>query len=140
MQESEDVYKMPNSSLIVLILGLVIILVLALGALLGFLAGLKRELKCLTVFVVILGLLWVIFGGSASLDKNIIFGLSGIVKGSLGVPGELQTWREVSLYFGQNQLGLKEILMEGTETYSLYMNVVSTIVRGLCKINCTCMS
>ena len=104
MQESEDVYKMPNSSLIVLILGLVIILVLALGALLGFLAGLKRELKCLTVFVVILGLLWVIFGGSASLDKNIIFGLSGIVKGSLGVPGELQTWREVSLYFGQNQL------------------------------------
>ena len=131
MQESEDVYKMPNSSLIVLILGLVIILVLALGALLGFLAGLKRELKCLTVFVVILGLLWVIFGGSASLDKNIIFGLSGIVKGSLGVPGELQTWREVSLYFGQNQLGLKEILMEGTKTYSLYMNVVSTIVRGL---------
>lgn len=122
---------MPNSSLIVLILGLVIILVLALGALLGFLSGLKRELKCLTLFVVILGLLWVIFGGSASLDKNIVFGLSGIVKGSLGTPGELQTWREVSLYFGQNQLGLKEILMEGTETYSLYMNVVSTVVRGL---------
>ena len=122
---------MPNSNLIVLILGLVIILVLALGALLGFLAGLKRELKCLTVFVVILGLLWVIFGGSASLDENIVFGLSGIVKGSLGVPGELQTWREVSLYFGQNQLGLKEILIEGTKTYGLYMNVVSTIVRGL---------
>ena len=122
---------MLNTDLIVLIFGLVMILILALGALLGFLAGLKRELKCLTIFVVILGLMWVIFGSNASLDKNVMVGFSGVIKGMFQVPNELQTWREISLYLGQNLLGLKEILKEGTETYSLYMNVVSTIVRGL---------
>ncbi len=121
---------MPNADTIGLIFGLVMILLLVLGALWGFLAGIKRELKCLAVFVVVLGLLWVIFGGMSSIDDNIIFGVSGIVKGMFNVPANLQTWREVGLYIGQNSLGFKEILVEGTNTYSLYMNVVSMIVRG----------
>ena len=119
---------MLNANLISLIFGLVMVQVLLLGALWGFLAGLKRELKCLAIFVVVLGLSWVIFGGSASIDKNIIFGLSGTVSGILGAPAECTTWREIALYFGQNNLGLKEILIEGTNTYSLFMNVISIIV------------
>ena len=122
---------MLNANLIGLIFGFVMILILLLGALWGFLAGLKRELKCLAVFIVVLGLMWVIFGGSASIDKNIIFGLSGTVNGILGTPFECTTWREIALYFGQNNLGLKEILIEGTSTYSLFMNVISLIVRGV---------
>ena len=122
---------MLNASLISLIFGLVIVLVLVLGALWGFLAGLKRELKCLAVFVVVIGLMWIIFGSSASIDKNVILGLSSTVNGILGTPAECTTWREIALYFGQNNLGLKEILIEGTETYSLFMNVISMVVRGV---------
>ncbi len=122
---------MLNANLIGLIFGFVMILILLLGSLWGFLAGLKRELKCLAIFIVVLGLMWVIFGGSASIDKNIIFGLSGTVNDILGTPADCTTWREIALYFGQNTLGLKEILIEGTSTYSLFMNVISLIVRGV---------
>lgn len=121
---------MPNANTIGLIFGLIMILILVLGALWGFLAGLKRELKCLAVFVVVLSLSWIIFEANASIDKEVIFGLSGIVNGILGTPAELQTWREISLYFGQNSLGLKETLIEGTETYNLFMGIVSMVVRG----------
>ncbi len=122
---------MLNANLISLIFGLVIVLILVLGALWGFLAGLKRELKCLAVFVVVLGLMWVIFGGSASIDKNVMFGLSGTINSILGTPANCTTWREIAISFGQNNLGLKEILIEGTHTYSLFMNVVSIVVRGV---------
>ena len=122
---------MPNANTIGLIFGLVMVLILVLGALWGFLAGLKRELKCLAVFVVVLGLSWIIFGANSSIDDKFIFGLSGIVKGVLGTPAELQTWREISLYFGQTRLGLGEILVEGTETYSLFVGVVGMVVRGV---------
>lgn len=128
---------MPNASLISLIFGLIIVLFVLLGALWGFLAGLKRELKCLAVFVVILGVMWMIFGGNASIDDNVIFGLSGVVNGVLGTPGECTTWRGILLYFGQNNLGLKEILIEGTRTYSLFMNVMNMIVRGVYLISGT---
>lgn len=122
---------MPNANTIGLIFGLIMVLILVLGALWGFLAGLKRELKCLAVFVVVLGLSWIIFGTNASIDEEVIFGLSGIVNGTLGTPAELQTWREISLYFGQTSLGLNEILIEGTETYNLFMGIVSMVVRGV---------
>ena len=122
---------MPNANTIGLIFGLVMVLILVLGALWGFLAGLKRELKCLAVFVVVLGLSWIIFGANSSIDDKVIFGLSGIVKGVLGTPAELQTWREISLYFGQTRLGLGEILVEGTETYNLFVGVVGMVVRGV---------
>lgn len=122
---------MLNANLISLIFGLVMVQVLLLGALWGFLAGLKREIKCLAIFIVVLGLSWVIFGGSASIDKNVIFGLSGTVNGILGIPTECTTWREIALYYGQNVLNLKEILIEGTNTYSLFMNVTNIVVRGV---------
>ena len=122
---------MLNANLISIIFGLVMVQILLLGALWGFLAGLKREIKCLAIFVVVLGLSWVIFGGSASVDKNIIFGLSGTINNILGTPAEFTTWREIAVYFGQVNLGLKEILIEGTQTYSLFMNVISIVIRGV---------
>ena len=54
-------------NLILLLAGLGLLVVVLLFALWGFLGGLKRELTCVAVFLVLLVLTWLVFGDSATL-------------------------------------------------------------------------
>ena len=58
---------MMDFNLILLLAGLGLLVVVILYALWGFLGGLKRELSCIAVFIVLLVLSWLVFGDSATL-------------------------------------------------------------------------
>ena len=134
---------MPSVNTVMLIFALAALAILALSALVGFLAGLKRELKLTIVFVVLLGLVWLVLGNaSVTLDANLPAfattmlrdALSGMVPS--GQLGDFDSLRELIVQVvnglaagGSLPANIADLMVEGTKTYALIMSVVDFVVR-----------
>ena len=128
---------MPSVNTIMLIFALAALGILALSALVGFLAGFKRELKLMIVFVVLLGLVWLVLGNAALiLDANLPSFASGMLNNILsgrfsGINAEnLTSLRGVVVEVaGAAVPNIKDLLVEGTKTYALVMSVVEFVLK-----------
>ena len=134
---------MPSVNTVMLIFALAALGILALSALVGFLAGLKRELKLMVVFVVLLGLVWLVLGNASNTLDAELPGfatsmlhdmLSGLVPS--GKLGAFDTLRELVVQVvnglasaGSLPANIADLLVEGTKTYALVMSVLDFIVR-----------
>ena len=116
-------------NLILLFAGLGLLALVALCALLGFIAGLKRELTCIAVFVVLLILTWLVFGDAATI-LNAKFGQP--VANLLGInDSSIVTLWDAIVAFAKTIIPNGEsLLVEGKETYTLFLSVVSTVCRA----------
>ncbi len=114
---------------ILLFASLGVLAVVLLFALLGFLVGLKRELKCTAVFIVLLVLFWLVFGDAATFLNNKAL---GSVAGSLlEVEGDsISTLWDVIVAFAKDLIPNGEaLLVEGKETYALFHSIVSAVLH-----------
>ena len=128
---------MPSVNTIMLIFALAALGILALSALVGFLAGFKRELRLMIVFVVLLGSVWLVFGNPgvilntelpAFASTMLHDTLSGMFKGL--DPMRFTTLSGViAEVAGAAVPNIKELLVEGTKTYALLMSVVEFVLR-----------
>lgn len=118
--------------LILLLLGLGQLVVVILYALWGFLGGLKRELKCTAVLLILLLLGWLIFSDPALMMGIKIPGSLLSMASSLGVSGETASIWEVVLQVLQAQIPYgKEVFVAGHEAYELAYDVVAGALRGV---------
>ena len=118
--------------LILLLLGLGQLVVVILYALWGFLGGLKRELKCTAVLLILLLLGWLIFSDPALMMGIKIPGALLSMASSLGISGETASIWEVVLQVLQAQLPYgKEVFVAGHEAYELAYDVVAGALRGV---------
>lgn len=116
-------------NLILLLAGLGLLAVVALCALLGYFCGLKRELTCIAVFIVLLVLTWLVFGDAATLlNANI----GQTVAGALGInDNSIVTLWDAILAFAKTVIPNGEVLLvEGKETYSLCLSIASAVCRA----------
>ena len=115
-------------NLILLILGLGLLGIVILFALWGFLGGLKRELSCIAVFIILLVLAWLVFGNSGVL-LNYSGGLVDTIRSTLNLPQKDATvWETILDYLKSMEgLNLSALLVEGKETYSFVYNLCSCI-------------
>ena len=128
---------MPSVNTIMLIFALAALGILALSALVGFLAGFKRELRLMIVFVVLLGSVWLVFGNPgvilntelpAFASTMLHDTLSGMFTGL--DPARFTTLSGViAEVAGAAVPNIKELLVEGTKTYALLMSVVEFVLR-----------
>ena len=114
---------------ILLFAGLGLLALVILFALWGFLAGLKRELKCTVVFLVLLVLAWLVFGNSGIL-LNMGGSVSGALRNMLGMEAKDATvWDTIIEYLkSMKGLNLAPLLENGKETYNLIYNISSAVV------------
>ena len=117
-------------NLILLFAGLGLLALVALCALLGYFAGLKRELTCIAVFIVLLVLTWLVFGDAATL-LNAKFGQS--VANMLGINDSsiVTLWDAIVAYAKTIIPNGESLLVEGKETYTLFLSIVSTVFRAV---------
>ena len=117
-------------NLILLLAGLGLLVVVILYALWGFLGGLKRELSCIVVFIVLLVLSWLVFGDSATL-LNAKAGQQ--VAEFLGIQdGSISTVWDAVLVYARAQIPNGEVLLvEGKETYALFYSIASTVCHAI---------
>lgn len=117
-------------NLILLLAGLGLLVVVLLFALWGFLGGLKRELTCVAVFLVLLVLTWLVFGDSATL-LNAKVGQQ--VAEILNIQdGTISTLWDAILAYARTQVPNGEaLLVEGKETYALFYSVVSAVCHAI---------
>ena len=128
---------MPSVNTIMLIFGLAALGILALSTLVGFLAGFKRELKLMIVFVVLLGLVWLVLGNvalllDAELPAFATTMLSDLLSGILNLSDKLTftSLRELIVEVAGGLVpDVKNLLVEGTKTYSLVMSVLEFVLR-----------
>lgn len=121
---------MIDFNLILLLAGLGLLVVVILYALWGFLGGLKRELSCIAVFIVLLVLSWLVFGDSATL-LNAKAGQQ--VAEFLGIQdGSISTVWDAVLVYARAQIPNGEVLLvEGKETYALFYSIASTVCHAI---------
>ena len=121
---------MMDFNLILLLAGLGLLVVVILYALWGFLGGLKRELSCIAVFIVLLVLSWLVFGDSATL-LNAKAGQQ--VAEFLGIQdGSISTVWDAVLVYARAQIPNGEVLLvEGKETYALFYSIASTVCHAI---------
>lgn len=115
---------------ILLFAGLGLLLIVVLFALWGFLGGLKRELSCIAVFIVLLVLAWLVFGDSATL-LNAKVGQQ--VAGMLDLHDSSITtlWDAVLAFAKANIPNGEALLVEGKETYTLFYGIASTVCHAV---------
>ncbi len=115
---------------ILLFAGLGLLVLIVLFALWGFLGGLKRELKCIAVFIVLLVLFWLVFGDEATL-MNAKFGQN--VASILKIQNDsISTVWDAVLAFAKAKIPNGEtLLVEGKETYALFYSLAATIFRAV---------
>ncbi len=125
-----------NQILLFASLGLLALVMLF--ALWGFLAGLKRELKCTVVFLVLLVLAWLVFGNSGVL-LNLNGGLVDAIRNALNLPAKDATvWETILDYLKSMEgLNLEPLLEEGKETYNLIYNIASAVVSFVLLMGAT---
>ncbi len=116
-------------NLILLLAGLGLLAVVALCALLGYFCGLKRELICIAVFIVLLVLTWLVFGDAATL-LNAKFGQN--VADILGINDSsiVTIWDAIVAYAKTVIPNGEVLLVEGNETYSLCLSIASAVCRA----------
>lgn len=124
--------------LILLLVGLGLLAIVILFALWGFLGGLKRELKCIAVFFILLLLAWLIFGNSGILmnyDGSLVQSLQEMLK----LPTKDATLWETIVDYLKSIEGLngEALLVEGKETYNLVFNIVSGLATMILLIVAT---
>ena len=112
---------------ILLFASLGVLAVVLLFALLGFLVGLKRELKCTAVFIVLLVLFWLVLGDAATFLNNEALG--SVVANLLEVKGDsINTLWDVIVAYAKDYIPNGEaLLVEGKETYALFYSIVSAV-------------
>ena len=120
---------MMDFNLILLIAGLGLLALVLLFALWGFLGGLKRELSCIAVFIVLLVLSWLVFGDAATF-LNAKVGQT--VADMLNIKGDSITtlWDAILAYAKTVVPNGEALLVEGKETYSLFYSIVATVCRA----------
>lgn len=125
---------MMDFKLILLLVGLGLLLMVILYAIWGFFGGLKRELKCTAVLLILLLLGWLIFSDPAvmmnvKLSAPITSLLSSL---ELGVSEGAATVWEVVLQVLRAQVPDGEALfIEGREAYELAYDLVAGVLRGV---------
>lgn len=115
---------------ILLFAGLGLLVLIVLFALWGFLGGLKRELKCIAVFIVLLVLFWLVFGDEATL-MNAKFGqqVASILKVQ---DNSISTVWDAILAFAKAKIpNGADLLVEERETYNLFYSVVAAVFRAV---------
>lgn len=121
---------MIDFNLILLLAGLGLLVVVILYALWGFLGGLKRELSCIAVFIVLLVLSWLVFGDSATLLNakagQQVAEFLGIQDGSIST-----VWDAVLVYARAQMPNGEVLLVEGKETYALFYSIASTVCHAI---------
>ena len=115
---------------ILLFAGLGLLVLVILFALWGFLGGLKRELKCIAVFIVLLVLFWLVFGDEATL-LNAKYGQSIAKAMNINDNSITTVWDAILAYARLNIPNGKVLLVEGKETYTLFYAVVSCLARAI---------
>lgn len=115
---------------ILLFTGLGLLVLVILFALWGFLGGLKRELKCIAVFIVLLVLFWLVFGDEATL-LNAKYGQTLAKALNINDNSITTIWDAILAYARLNIPNGKVLLVEGKETYTLFYAVVSCIARAI---------
>ena len=115
---------------ILLFAGLGLLVIVLLFALWGFLGGLRRGLRCVAVFIVLLVLSWLVFGDQATL-LNVKAGQQ--VAEILGVQDDsISTiWDAILVYARTVVPNGEGLLVEGKETYTLFYSVVGAIFRAV---------
>ncbi|HPX20318.1 MAG TPA: hypothetical protein PLK86_02270, partial [Bacilli bacterium] len=87
---------MLNANAIMLYFSLAMVAIIALFALWGFIAGLKRELKFTVVLIIILLIVWAFFGnGSNLLDMKLPGFLSNIFQSGFDLSDNATTLRKI---------------------------------------------
>jgi len=132
---------MMDFNLILLFVGLGLLGLVILFALWGFLGGLKRELSCIAVFLVLLVLAWLVFGNSGVLLDYNGAGVDSI-RSMLNLPtvdGSTPTiWESILEYLKSMEgLNLEPLLVEGKETYNLVYSIASCVATFILLLSCT---
>ena len=127
---------MPNVNDLMLIFSLAVLGILVLSALVGFLAGLKREIRLTVVFIVLLLLVWLGMGNVAGLlDTTLPNMATTMLQDMLGVSQNADSLRKVITEFLQiNVSGFADVLVEGTHTYSFLMSIIEFALRAVLLI------
>ena len=122
---------MINPNDLMLIFSLAVLGILALAALVGFLAGFKREMKLTVVLVALLLLVWLVLGNvSMLLDTTLPGFATGLLQNMLGVSANVTTLREVLVdVLGSFLPDFADLLVPGTRTYSFLMSMVEFALR-----------
>lgn len=124
--------------LILLLVGMGLLLMVMLYALWGFFGGLKRELKCTAVLLILLLLGWLIYSDPAVIMGANIPKFVTSLFSSLGVEGEAASTWEVILQILQNQVPNGHALfIEGREAYELAYDLVAGVLRGVGLVGIT---
>ncbi len=124
---------------ILLFAGLGLLALVILFALLGFLVGLKRELKCTVVFLILLVLAWLVFGNSGIL-LNISGELVSFVRGMLNMEesADATLWETIVEYLKSMEgLNLAPLLVDGKETYNLIYSICSAVATFVLLLGAT---
>ena len=121
---------------ILLFAGLGLLVLVILFALWGFLGGLKRELKCIAVFIVLLVLFWLVFGDEATL-LNAKYGQSIAKAMNINDNSITTVWDAILAYARLNIPNGKVLLVEGKETYNLIYSIASCVATLVLLISCT---
>ena len=115
---------------ILLLAGLGLLLVVVLFALWGFLGGLKRELWCIAVFIVLLVITWAVFGDAATI-LNAKAGQSIAQLLQLQNSNAVTVWDAVLEFAKANIPNGEALLVEGKETYTLFYGIASTVCHAV---------
>lgn len=125
-------------NLILLLVGLGLLGIVVLFALWGFLGGLKRELSCIAVFLVLLVLAWLVFGNSGVLLNYSGSGVDSL-RNMFNLPAKDATiWDTIVDYLKSiDGLNMDVLLVEGKETYNLVYSIASCVATFILLIACT---
>ena len=120
---------MLNANAIMLYFGLAMVAIIALFALWGFIAGLKRELKFTVVLIIILLIVWAFFGnGSNLLDMKLPGFLSNIFQSGFDLSDNATTLRKIVEEIVRGiEIG-GQLLVEGSRAYAL-TSILEGVVR-----------
>lgn len=114
---------------ILLFAGLGLLALVLLFALWGFLGGLKRELKCIAVFIVLLVLSWLVLGDAATI-LNVEAGQQLAEVLDIKDNSISTIWDLVVAYAKTIIPNGESLLVEGKETYDLLHSIVSAVCRA----------
>jgi len=121
---------MLNANAIMLYFSLAMVAIIALFALWGFIAGLKRELKFTVVLIIILLIVWAFFGnGSNLLDMKLPGFLSNIFQSGFDLSDNATTLRKIVEEIVRGiEIG-GQLLVEGSRAYALFTSILEGVVR-----------
>lgn len=120
---------MMDFNLILLLVGMGLLVLVVVFALLGFFAGLKKELKCTAIAFVLILLALLVYGDSST----ILNASSGVLKSVLtDFPATASTIWDVVVYYAQTKIpGGTELFVEGSKSYAFLYDVVGGLARGV---------